>query len=99
MFLHKLVLKDYQKTCHWVDHSKTKPIDTGEFIKRKKSNENNPEDQDEDESDNTSDTVKSVAVFSMVVTAQGKVDIYNQHVAIHVKTDKNNKKPWKTIYK
>ena len=59
--------------------------------KNNQTEKNNPDDRSEYESENTSDGEKSSGVIATVVTAQGKVDIYNNHFLIPVKTGNNNK--------
>ena len=59
----------------------------------------NPDDKYEYESDKERNTEKYTSVYAMVVTAQARVGIENNHVVIPVTTDHNNNKLWNNIYK
>ena len=75
------------------------PIDANEPIKSKEFNKrNNTEDKAEYESDNASDTEKSGAVFSTVVTSHGKFDIDSNNVVIPV-MNYIKKKSQTTVFK
>ena len=39
----------------------------------------------------------TLTVSATVVTVQGKVDIYNKHIDVPIKDDKNDVNTWKTI--
>ena len=65
-----------------------KPIDTDEFMRKRYFNErNNTDEQYEDASYNASETKKQSDVSAKVFTAQGRVDIHNQHFVIPMITN------------